>query len=160
MATLGPLLRQMLKRDWTNGPGDDNYSNHWNSVGGPAAGEQVEAVIPAQLTAEHALGPFRPSNSVNVVVTDRHVRVDTPNVERVGPLASLAGKGLDRSGLSQPLVFPREQVQIQAVPNDPHVSIGLPDGRTMTGRTDLHIGSPRDLPATGQIRNLGRMLRG
>ncbi|HEY7456157.1 MAG TPA: hypothetical protein VH703_02685 [Solirubrobacterales bacterium] len=160
MATWRPLAGQLLKGDWTNNPRDDNYHNHWNSVGDLAVGEQVETVVPAQLKGGHALGPFRPTNNVNVVVTDRQVRVDTPDVERVGPLASLAGKGLDRSGLSQPLVFPREQVQIQPVADGPRVNIGLPDGRTMTGRTDLHIGSPRDLSPVGQIRNLGRMLRG
>lgn len=159
MATIRPIVQQFLKGSWTNDPGDDNYANHWNCVGELAPGERVEAVYPAQLQASQSLGPLRPTNSVNVVVTDRQIRVDTPAIERFGSVASLAGRSLDQMGLSQPLSYSRDQVQIQEVPGRPRVEIGLPDGRTMVGKTDLHIGRSKDMSAGEQLRNLGRMLR-
>lgn len=153
------LLKQFRKGTWTNDPGDDNYGNHWNRAGEPGSGGEVQAVYPAQIRAPQSVGPFHPSNNVNVVVTDREVRVDTPAMEGVGPIGSLANRALNRSGLAQPLSYPLEQVQIEPVAGQPRVNIGLPDGRTLSGKTDLHIGRSSELSAGDQLRNLGRMLR-
>jgi hypothetical protein len=80
-------------------------------------------------------------------------------MERVGPVASILGRGGDRIGLSQPLSYSREQVQIQQVAGRPRVQIGLPDGRTMVGKTDLHVGQAKEMSPREQLRNTMRMLR-
>jgi hypothetical protein len=154
-----PLIKQIRKGDWTNDPSHETYFNHWRRVGEMEPGETVESIYPAQLQSANSVGGIRPTAGVNVVVTDRHVYVDTESVERVGKVAGVAGKVLDTSGLSEPLSFPREQVQISAMPGKPRVAIVLPDGREMVGKTDLHIGRSKDMTAGEQIRNLGRMLR-
>jgi hypothetical protein len=80
------LFRQMRKGPWTNNPNDPTYVNHWNTARQSA--EEARHVYPG---VARGPGLFGTKQMVNVVVTDQNVYVDTPQVERVGPVARGGG---------------------------------------------------------------------
>jgi hypothetical protein len=153
-AVLAKLFGQFRKGAWTTDPKDPNYANHWKAL--PLQpGEEVQLVYPGTVvpTARRVPGL---SNMVNVRVTPQNVYFDTPNVERIGPVASAAGMALDRSGLATPRVYGRDQVQMIPVANRVNI---LAPGLEARGRTDQYVGRPSDLSARDQLRNLGKLLR-
>jgi hypothetical protein len=151
---LQSILAQFRKGTYTNDPNDPNYPNHFNTIRQP--NEPIEAVYPG--TARNAGGLFSPKQMVNVIVTPTGYYVDTPSVQRVGPMARLAGGWLDRSGMTTPYVIPRDTAAV-AEPRPNRIVIQAPSVPTVTARTDGYVGRPADLSAGDQLRNLGRMFR-
>ena len=149
------ILRQAQKGAWTNNPDDPNYRNHWQTTRPPT--ETVRAVYPS--VARGQVGLIKPKQTVNVVLTDQNLYVDTPSVERVGPVARLAGQVLDRGGMSEPQHVPLAQATMQDALLPNRVLIQAPSLPVITARTDAFVGRPADLSAGGQVKNLWSMLR-
>ena len=147
-------IRQMLKPAWTNQPAEPGYDAHWNTH--RPAGEQVLQVFPG-VARGNAVVPAR--QMVNVVRTDRNIYIDTPKVERVGPVARFAGQVLDRGGFSEPLQAPLQQAVIRQT-DSRHVSIEGPGLPPVRARTDAFIGRPSELSPGAQVKNLWATLRG
>lgn len=151
------LLRQFRKGAWTNDPNDPNYQNHWNAS--PLQpNEHVERVVPGYATPTTRSAPGL-SNLVNVRLTDQGgVYVDTPSVEKIGALGSLAGFALRRGGLDEPRHYEASEVNLtDSGPN--RVAIDTPALR-IQGKTDQHVGRVGDLPPKDQLKNLWTLLRG
>jgi len=150
------IVRQVRKGAWTNSPDDPNYLNHWQTTRPPT--EAVRAVYPG--VARGQIGLIKPKQTVNVVLTDQNLYVDTPNVERVGPVARFAGQVLDRGGMSEPRQVPLAQATMQDALLPNRLLIQAPSLPTITARTDAYVGRPTDLSAGGQMKNLWNTLRG
>jgi hypothetical protein len=142
------LGRQVSKGPYTNNPSDQNYGRHWNSL--PLnPGQQVVQVQPGVAVRGGVRSP------VNVrVASDGAIYVDTPSVERVGPVAGVAGRVLDQSGLSQPYYYTPQQVQVGPQPQENRVQYVVP-GMQVRARTDGYVGRPADLSTRDQLRQLG-----
>lgn len=154
--TAAALYRMFRKGAWTNNPEDSNYPSHWNSH--PAApDDDVTNVYPGTAQVGRTRTP------VNVRVANDPsgqtvYYVDTPSIERVGPVASLAGRVLDRTGASTPRRLESEAITVRRVaPNK--VQLAAPDVQ-VTARTDGFVGRPSQLSAKDQLRNAWRLARG
>jgi hypothetical protein len=148
--------QQIRKGDWTTDPGDSNYLNHWDTISKPRA-EINETVYFGQQVVKGRIGSK--SNFVVVRVGNEDVYLDTPKVERVGPVASVAGFFLDRSGLSTPREIPRSQVTVREFPQRERIEFQFPDGSRAIGKTDIKIGRPSDLSAKEQWKHFKSVLR-
>jgi hypothetical protein len=148
------MLRQLNKGAYTNDPADPDYADHWQTTREPDA--PILSVYPG--TARPQGGFLKPKQMVNVVETASGYYVDTPSVPRVGPVARLAGRGLDKSGLSAPFEIPRDVATV-AAPQPNRLVITPPAGPVVTARLDGLVGTPANLSAADQIRNLGRLFK-
>ena len=150
------LLRLMSKSPWSNNPADSGYGQHWNTA--RPINEPVEQVVPGVARqGSRLLGQRQP---VNIVYTPDNVYIDTPQIERIGPVARGAGLLLDRGGFSDPLVLPRsttttEQLQPNRIALQ---SDALP--YQVTGRPGTFVGQPSELSGREQLSNMWSMFRG
>jgi hypothetical protein len=152
---IAKLAKQFGRGSWTDDPDDPNYRHHWNMVE-PSPGETTQQVYAA--TARPTAGLLSPKNMATVRVTDEALYVDTPSVERVGLLGSLAGGLLDRSGASAPRRIPLSEVQMTPGSQPNRLDIQAP-GVQVTARTDQAIGRPADRSAGDQLRRLASLFR-
>lgn len=149
------ILRQLRKGAYTNEPGDPNYEQHWQAQ--PLQpGDRIVDSYPG--TAQ--VGRFR--TPVNVRVADSQGEtvyyVDTPSVERVGPLAGAAGRLLDRSGASTPRRLENGAVTVTPA-DEGRLRLQAP-GVSVTARTDGFIGRPSELSPAQQLRQAWRFAKG
>ncbi len=149
------VFRQMQKGPWTNDPNHPTYLNHWNTA-------RPSAEVPRQVYSGVARGPgpFGPKQMVNVVVTDQNTYVDTPSIERVGPVARGAGLLLDLGGLSAPQHAPIAQTSINPANRPQRMVIQAPSLPPIRVNTGVYRGRPSDLSPLGQVKNMWAWARG
>lgn len=157
LVTLGGVIkagRQLAKDPWTNDPASASYDQHWISL--PAASEQ-----PTLKVYEGSLQPEGegPKQFVNVRETARgDFFVDIPRVAPVGGLATLAKAALDRAGLSEPLVYPRDEVRVS--PNGQRLKLSAPGRPQAIVYQPSFVGPTNFLPPGRQVKRTLEILRG
>jgi hypothetical protein len=151
---LAAILAEIARRGtYDSRPDSPNYGlNHFSQPLQP--GEQLTTAYPGVVGIGSSYVP-----AVIRETSENNLYVDPYRMPRSpGLLGKLAGRQLDSIGLQQPMVFDRQQIQLEV--NQPNlVQMSTPVGQ-VRGFPDAPLGRVTDLSAREQARHAWRLARG
>lgn len=94
---------------------------------------------------------------MNIRYTDSQVYLDTPDVSAVGPIARLAQRGIESTGLREPMAVPRPD---DVVAFDRSFVVSTQSGPLeVLPNSAAYVGRPCDLSLREQASNLWHLIQ-